>query len=66
VLAGPVEAAAKGSVLVQAVTSRRLGSLAEGRELVARSVRPRLYEPRARPAWEAVAERYREIEARYG
>jgi rhamnulokinase len=66
VLAGPVEATAKGSVLIQAVTSCRLGSLAEGRQLVARAVRPRRYEPRQRPGWEDAAERYREIEARYG
>jgi rhamnulokinase len=66
VLAGPVEATAKGSVLIQAVASHHLGSLAEGRQLVAKAVRPRRYEPRQRPGWETAAERYREIEARYG
>jgi rhamnulokinase len=66
VLAGPVEATALGSVLVQVLTSGRLGSLAEGRQLVARAIRPRRYEPRERPGWQATAERYREIEARYG
>ncbi len=66
VLAGPVEAAASGSLLVQAVASSHIESLARGRELVARVVRPRRYEPRRRHGWESVAERYREIEARYG
>jgi hypothetical protein len=53
-------------VLIQALSSGRPGSLAEGRELVARTVRPRRYEPRRRAGFEASAERYREIEARYG
>ncbi len=60
-LAGPVEATATGNLLLQAVASGRLGSLAEGRGLVAA---PRRFDPRPRPGLEAVAERYREIEAR--
>ena len=65
VLAGPIEATAAGSVLVQALALRRLGCLAEGRRLVAQSVRPRRYEPRERPERRATAERYLEIEGRY-
>ncbi len=65
VLAGPVEATAAGSVLTQAVTCCRLGSLAEGRRLVAKSVRPRRYAPRARRELREASERYREIEGRY-
>ena len=61
VLAGPVEATATGNLLLQAVASGRLGSLAEGRRLVAA---PRRFEPRARTGLEAVSGRYREIEAR--
>jgi rhamnulokinase len=61
VLAGPVEATATGNLLLQAVASGRLGSLAEGRRLVAT---PRRFEPRAGTGLEAVAERYRAIEAR--
>jgi rhamnulokinase len=65
VLAGPAEATANGNLLLQAVASGRLGSLAEGRRLVARAVRPRRFEPRERPGWSEAAERYREIEGRY-
>jgi rhamnulokinase len=65
VLAGPVEATATGNLIVQAVASGRLGSLAEGRRLVARTVRPRRFEPRDRPGWKDAAERYREIEGRF-
>ncbi|HSD67292.1 MAG TPA: rhamnulokinase family protein [Vicinamibacteria bacterium] len=65
VLAGPAEATATGNVLVQAVACGRAASLAEGRRLVARVVRPRRFEPRERPGWREVAERYREIEGRF-
>jgi rhamnulokinase len=65
VLAGPAEATATGNLLLQAVASGRLGSLAGGRALVARAVRPRRFEPRERPGWAEAAERYREIEGRY-
>ena len=65
VLAGPAEATATGNLLVQAVASGRLASLAEGRRLVAQAVRPRRFEPRDSPGWKDAAERYREIEERY-
>jgi rhamnulokinase len=66
VLAGPAEATATGSVLVQAVASGRLPSMNEGRRVVLDAVRPRRYEPRERPGWREAGERYREIEERYG
>ena len=65
VLAGPAEATATGNLLLQAVASGRMGSLAEGRAIVSRAVRPRRFEPRERPGWTEAAERYREIEGRY-
>jgi rhamnulokinase len=65
VLAGPVEATATGNLLLQAVASGRLASLAEGRRLVAEAVRPRRFEPCARPGWKEAADRYREIEGRF-
>jgi rhamnulokinase len=65
VLAGPAEATAIGNLLLQAIASRRLGTLAEARRLVARAVRPRRFEPRGRRAWRAASARYREIEERY-
>ncbi len=65
VLAGPAEATATGNLLLQSVASGGLASLAEGRRLVERAVRPRRHEPRERPGWKDAAERYREIEGRY-
>jgi rhamnulokinase len=59
VCAGPAEATATGNVLVQLLGLGRLGSLAEGRELVRRSlaVEIRTYEPRPDERWEAAANR---------
>jgi len=65
VLAGPAEATATGNLLLQAISSGRLGSLAEARSVVAGAIRPRRFEPRARPGWEDAAAEYREIEERY-
>jgi len=64
VVGGPVEATATGNVLLQALAAGRIGSLAEGRSLVARGTALRRFEPRARSGLAALAERYREIEAR--
>jgi rhamnulokinase len=65
VLAGPAEATAIGNLLLQAVASGALASIAEGRRLVARAIRPSRFEPRERPGWKEAAERYREIEGRF-
>ena len=46
VYAGPSEATAAGSVLMQALATGHLDSVADGRELVRRSFPVRLYEPR--------------------
>ena len=64
VLAGPAEATAIGNLLLQAIACGRLGSLAEGRALVAAASQPRRFEPRERSAVAQLALRYREIEAR--
>jgi rhamnulokinase len=54
VLAGPVEATALGNVLVQAMASRRLVSLADIRDVVRRSVEVTHYEPTSDAAsWDA-------------
>ena len=65
VLAGPAEATGTGNLLLQAIASGRLASLAEARRVVAQAVRPRRFEPRERPGWREAAARYREIEERY-
>lgn len=46
VLAGPVEATAIGNLLVQGMTAGTIGSLAEGRRLVADAFPPVRFEPR--------------------
>lgn len=47
VYAGPAEASATGNLLVQAVADRALSGLAQIRELVKATSRPRMFEPRA-------------------
>jgi rhamnulokinase len=64
VQAGPVEATAIGNLLLQAIACGRLGSLAEGRALVAKSVDVRRFEPREGAAVAQLAGRYLELEAR--
>jgi rhamnulokinase len=46
VLAGPVEATAIGNLLVQAIAAGSIGSIDEGRRLVASSFPPIRFEPR--------------------
>jgi rhamnulokinase len=58
VLAGPVEATAVGNLLVQARAAGELGSVGEIREVVARSLPPRRYEPRASDQAEAAYARF--------
>ncbi len=58
VLAGPVEATALGNVLVQATGLGLLGSLADGREVVRRSVGLTAYEPREPDRWQGPWERF--------
>jgi rhamnulokinase len=52
VLAGPVEATAMGNVLVQMLGLGLIGSLAEGREVVRRSVGVTRFEPRETGRWD--------------
>ncbi len=63
VAAGPVEATAIGSILVQAVATGTLASLSHGRDLVRRTSRLRRFEPQAGRDWDVAARRYREIES---
>ena len=65
VLAGPEEASSAGNLVVQAIASGRVGSLAEARSRVARGARLRRFEPRASRAWSEAGARYREIEERF-
>jgi rhamnulokinase len=55
---GPVEATAIGNILMQALGRRRLGSLQELRQVVARSFPVTVYEPRDSRAWDDAAGRF--------
>lgn len=61
VVAGPVEAAAIGNVLVQAVAVGRVGSLAEAREIVRENFNVKRYEPRDVGKWDTAYHRYGEV-----
>jgi rhamnulokinase len=65
VLAGPVEAAVTGNVLVQAIARRRFASLSEARRHVAQNIRLQEFSPRSSPAWAEGARRFAAIEAEY-
>lgn len=63
VVAGPVEATALGNVLVQAVALGHIGSIAEGREVIARSFELKTFESRDTAAWDEAYQRYLQIRA---
>lgn len=58
VVAGPVEATALGNILVQALSTGALDSLAEGREMVARSMEIEAYSPHNAAAWDEAEARF--------
>ena len=51
VLAGPDEATSIGNIIVQAISNGEIAGVQEGRELVAASFPPRLYEPQNQDRW---------------
>ncbi len=61
VIAGPVEAAAVGNILTQAMALGYVGSVAEVRDVVRRSFEPLRYEPRQTGLWDEVYERFQNI-----
>jgi rhamnulokinase len=58
--AGPAEATSLGNASVQLMTAGAVGTVAEIRELIGRSVRVTRYEPRDRAAWEEAYGRFTE------
>jgi rhamnulokinase len=64
VLAGPVEATVIGNALVQLIALGELGSIDEGRKLVAGITNLRRYEPQADAAWDEAYGRYRALVSR--
>jgi len=63
VVAGPVEAAALGNAMVQAVATGHLKNLADGRAALKRSVEYRSYSPAQGRTWQEAFERYKSIGA---
>ncbi|MBN1808647.1 MAG: rhamnulokinase [Planctomycetes bacterium] len=61
VVAGPAEATASGNIITQAMGLGRIGSLAEGREIVRRSFAPERYDPAGGDEWRKMYERFREL-----
>jgi sugar (pentulose or hexulose) kinase len=59
--AGPVEATAAGSIVMQAMASGRVGSLSEARDLVRRSFQVERFEPRPNPALDEGLARLRRL-----
>jgi rhamnulokinase len=58
VYAGPVEATAVGNILMQALGTGLLSSVADVRSVVARSFPITIYEPRDTAAWDEAADRF--------
>ena len=58
VVAGPVEATAIGNVMLQAVTSGAVGSIAEAREVIRASFDVAEYSPRETSAWDEAYGRF--------
>jgi rhamnulokinase len=61
VLAGPVEATVIGNMLMQMMAAGAIGSLAEGRRLVADSFGTEVYQPTDAAAWDAAYARFLEV-----
>ena len=65
IIAGPIEATSVGNILVQMIATGELGSLSEGRELVANSFEPKRYEPKGNlEQWEEAYLKMRAIKQR--
>ena len=61
VVTGPVEATALGNVMMQAIATGHLASVAEGRAAIAASITQEQLEPRPSAAWQDAFGRYKQI-----
>lgn len=61
VIAGPVEATAIGNILMQAIGTNHLASLAEAREVVRVSFTPEIFESKLNPAWDEACSRLQKV-----
>jgi len=64
VVAGPVEAAALGNAMVQAVATHHLSSLDQGRDALLESCEYRTFSPRAGIGWEEAAMRFEDLKTK--
>jgi rhamnulokinase len=65
VVAGPIEATAIGNILVQAIATGDVKSLADARSIVRESFEVKRYEPRETASWDRAYARHKEIVARH-
>jgi rhamnulokinase len=61
VLAGPVEATALGSILVQAIAADKVKSIEHAREIIKSSFDIKVYSPRQTEKWDNILEKYKSI-----
>jgi rhamnulokinase len=61
VVAGPVEATAVGNIMMQAIATGRLASVAEGRQMVRDSFPLKTFEPQDSAAWSAAYEKFKKL-----
>jgi rhamnulokinase len=61
VVAGPIEATAIGNILVQAIATGDIASLADAREIVRNSYETVTYEPQETAQWNDVYEQFRDM-----
>lgn len=64
VITGPVEATALGNVMLQAIATGHLSSVAEGREAIAASIEQETFEPGPAAGWDEAFARYEALAAR--
>jgi sugar (pentulose or hexulose) kinase len=61
VIAGPAEATALGSAVIQLISLGEFANVGEARELLSRTIDTVTYEPQDRALWEEHYQRYRDI-----
>jgi len=61
VVAGPVEATAIGNVMMQAVASGAIGSIAQAREVIKTSFKVQEYAPKHPIYWNEAYERFKKL-----
>lgn len=61
VITGPVEAAALGVIMMQAVATGHLAGVREGRAAIAASIEQETFEPRRESGWDEAYARFLEL-----